>query len=267
MKLSKNVLVGSLASAGMILGLVAPATTAFAATSSFTEDSNGNVVKNTTGQSGVLDKTYVAIAGNDKDGADPAGVTGTATADSNVNLRVVNGLLVLKAVPNFGFGTVASGAQTASLEPNAATSGSAEDGNDEGNLSVVDSRAADTNGMGKGFQLSATLNGFVDSEGNAGAGDGFTMDLAAKKLINDQEASIGGTNVSALTTEGATLKKGVASDIISLAAGSYTTGAVNAVFDKSSDATLNLGGAATAKENINSYKGTITWTLNAAPKA
>lgn len=34
MKLSKNVLVGSLASAGMVLGLVAPATTAFAATGS-----------------------------------------------------------------------------------------------------------------------------------------------------------------------------------------------------------------------------------------
>lgn len=95
MKLSRNVLVGSLATAGMVLGAVAPAVTAQAATSTGKIDSTtGSVTPSTSFNIGNLnnpDDGQLAIAMDSADGKTP----GTATATSNAAVKVVSGVLVL----------------------------------------------------------------------------------------------------------------------------------------------------------------------------
>lgn len=147
MKLSRNVLVGSLATVGMVLGAVAPAVTAQAATTTG-KFNNGTLeqVKSTDVGSladadhKVQDPEALAIAYDKGDGA----TYGSATAESNANVTVVSGILTLDAVPDFGFGNAASGT-TVSLKSNEAT-GDAQDGNDSGLLQVTDSRAAQADG-------------------------------------------------------------------------------------------------------------------------
>ncbi|WP_164509390.1 WxL domain-containing protein [Companilactobacillus jidongensis] len=251
MKLSKNVLVGSLASAGMILGLVAPATTAFAATGSFNQ--KDLTAGQTTGD--LTDTSYVAIAGtNDAEG--------TATANSNVNVNVVDGALVLKAVPNFGFGTVAAGETVANLT-GGSTSGAAKDGNDSGLLSVIDSRKS-----AKGFQVSANLGNFIDGSGKAAAGP-WSIDLASQQLEDSKGDPISNAKpqdpTSPLSTIATTLDQGTDATVVSLAASTYNLGTINAEFKGLDAATLHLPSTTTATDGVNAYKGTITWTLNSTP--
>lgn len=98
MKLSSKVLAGSLASAGMVLSLVAPALTAQAATTSGEFDSTG-ALQNKTSDVGSLttDGHALAIAYDSMPKDDTPATYGTATATSNANVNVISGILVLDA--------------------------------------------------------------------------------------------------------------------------------------------------------------------------
>jgi len=173
MKLSRNVLVGSLAVSGMVLGAIAPAVTAQAATTTGQVDATTGLVTRTAEKSaGQLGKGNLAIA-YDGDGA-----TGTASATSNASVQVVNGVLVLDKVPDFNFGAAASGSVKGLADNSRGTSTTTEentdgtapiDGNDEGSLQVIESRA----GLG-GFNVTAALGQFKDAEGTAAASTATT---------------------------------------------------------------------------------------------
>lgn len=258
MKLSRNVLVGSLATAGMVLGAVAPALTAQAATTSGEFDSTGKLQQVTPNKdvNGLgTANAGLAIAYDAGDGS----TAGTATAESNANVKVVSGILTLDAVPDLGFGTAAAGS-TVNLKNNTADK-SAEDSQNQGLLTVTESRAG-----APGFTLSAGLTPFND--GTADATDPFTLQLKATPLKGDDGANVSnGADLS--TSDASILADGNDSgEVMNLKAGAYKTGAINASFTAADkDAMLKVTGAPTgAKEATNkSYNSTITWTLKATP--
>src|SRR5699024_7241250 len=73
-------------------------------------DSNGDVTGTT-----VADGKYTPVDAADNGGLAIAydngidNTVGSASMESNANVKVVNGLLVLNAVPDFGFGSAAMG--------------------------------------------------------------------------------------------------------------------------------------------------------------
>ena len=86
----------------MVLGAVAPAVTAQAATTSGKFDENGKLQQVTPNENvnGLgSENAGLAIAYDAGDGS----TVGTATAESNANVNVVSGILTLDAVPDFGF--------------------------------------------------------------------------------------------------------------------------------------------------------------------
>lgn len=272
MKLSKNVLVGSLASAGMILGLVAPATTAFAATTSGVVGEDGKVTASATPNQevGTLNNSdNLAIA--DWNGNENSATT-TATAKSNVNVDVVSGVLLLKAVPDFGFGSAVAGEKAANLVDNKAD-GAGVDGNQEGFLTVSDSRSKAT-----GFDVSAQLGDFTSSDLAEGtkAPTGFALTLNPVDMANDGENSTDDPNTALPKTTKAVLNDSDASNaanasnsanVMSLASGKYALGTVKAQFHNPSDATLKVPAGANGTKAVTSYTSTITWTLKAAAVA
>ncbi|KRO00405.1 WxL domain-containing protein [Companilactobacillus kimchiensis] len=257
MKLSRNVLVGSLATAGMILGAVAPALTAQAATTSgkFVDGKLTQVTPNEDVNGLGSDNAGLAIAYDAGDGS----TVGTATAESNANVKVVSGILTLNAVPDLGFGTAAAGS-TVKLQDNTATK-SEEDSQNQGLLSVTESRAG-----APGFTLSAGLTAFND--GTTDAADPFTLQLKATPLKDDEAKNVS-TGADLNSQDASIIADGKSTgEVINLAKGTYNTGAINASFTKAdNDALLKVTGAATgAKEATNkSYNSKITWTLKATP--
>ncbi|WP_125565897.1 WxL domain-containing protein [Companilactobacillus insicii] len=264
MKLSKNVLVGSLASAGMVLGLVAPATTAFAATGSASVQDDGTIKAEST--TGSLNKSgYLAIAdwNGNKD------TTTNATAESNVNVDVVSGLLLLKQVPDFGFGAVSAGDTEAKLVDNLKGNGLAEDGNESGYLTVLDTRTAPT-----GFTLNAKLSPFETTENDATTGkpvsnSKFVMTLNQTPVLgNDgQTAAAEGQSTKAMTQQAILQSDGSNTpNVMDFAANTYKLGTLRSQFNGADDATLNVpADAAQSGKSSTSYVSTITWTLAATP--
>ena len=257
MKLSRNVLVGSLATVGMVLGAVAPAVTAQAATTSgkFVDGKLTQVQDENVNGLGS-ENAGLAIAYDAGDGS----TVGSATATSNANVNVVSGILTLDAVPDFGFGTAAAGTTVNLKNNNASSTSTAEDSQNQGLLSVTESRAG-----APGFTLGAVLGQFTS--GTESAND-FELTLAPTALLDDE-----GNNVSTgadLKTDEATLKSDgkTSGQIMNLTAGKYNTGAINASFTAADkNAKLKVSGSATgAKEaSSKSYDSTITWTLTAKP--
>ncbi|WP_338232593.1 WxL domain-containing protein [Companilactobacillus muriivasis] len=260
MKLSRNVLVGSLAVSGMVLGALAPAMTAQAATTSGEFDDKGALQsvspnKNVNGLG--TDNAGLAIAYDKGDGT----TYGTATAESNANVKVVSGILTLDAVPDLGFGTAAAGSDV-SLKNNTADKAE-EDSQNQGLLTVTESRAS-----APGFTLSAGLSAF--SDGTTAVTDPFILNLKATPLKDDKGANVStGADLSSsdasITADG---KAASSKNVIALAAGTYKTGAINASFTAADkDAMLHVTGAPTTpdKASSKSYNSTITWTLNADP--
>lgn len=257
MKLSRNVLVGSLATTGMVLGLIAPSLTAQAATTSG-KFVNGNLEQVKDEDVGGLGQegTGLAIAYDAGDGK----TVGTATAQSNANVNVVSGILTLDAVPDFGFGTAAAGS-TVNLKSNDYDE-KAEDSQGQGLLTVTESREA-----APGFDLSASMTKFNDGTADA---DGFVMTLDATPLKDDSGANVAVAGTKALESLPATIKAdgSAGPNVISLGAGKYNTGAINASFTPDAkNAHLTVGGTPTgaAKASSKSYNSTITWTLKATP--
>src|SRR5699024_5475450 len=96
---------------------------------------NGNVTKvdNFPTEADAKDNGGLAIAYDDG-----AGVQGTASMDSNANVKVATGVLVLDAVPDFGFGTGAFGT-TVNLKDNNYDE-KADDSNNNSSVRIIESR-------------------------------------------------------------------------------------------------------------------------------
>ena len=281
MKLSRNVLVGSLAVTGMVLGAVAPAVTAQAATSTGKIDSTtGAVTPSASYNIGNLnnpDDGQLAIAMDNGD------TEGTATATSNAAVKVVSGVLVLNQVPDFNFGTAVSG-QTKDLvdntRPDEATN---VDGNESGILSVLESREIGE-GKATGFDLSAQLGQFVDSQNNALAGAGaFTLNLAALPISDGQDtiSNAAGTKLMTKAAELASATKageyGTSQSVMNVSTAkdkeSYKDGEYRAQYlaaDKSADgkagASLKIAdGISNSAASVKSLNAPIVWTLKTTP--
>jgi len=292
MKLSRNVLVGSLATAGMVLGAVAPALTAQAATTTGSVNSKGEVER--------VDKTDIgALPGNDKlaiaYNTDPAGEKpdGEATATSNAAVNVISGILVLNAVPDFNFGSAVSG-QTKDLVDNTKdpSTMSAEnkaanvDGNDQGKLSVSESRDVGDK-KAQGFTLSAALGAFTDKEGNvageaASSANPFILNLASVPVTDGQNTISNGTKGD-LTTDAQPLTSstdkttvGKSATILDLTNGDaaykqgeyvaeFTPAVTSGADKKAAGATLGIPdlGETGDSAKVQSLNASIVWTLAA----
>ena len=198
-----------------------------------------------------------------------------AGATSNANVQVVSGVLILDAVPDFGFGSTAAGS-TAKLANNDAI-GTGEDGNNAGLLQVTDARA--NAGSTMGFNLTANLGGFNKLDGST-VGDAvtttdpFILTMNPEELTNADGDNISTDGVSKTKTETAALasqgKDAGAQDVISLAAGSYKEGQISANFNTPESAKLAVpsidgSNGDYTKPSAQSYTSAITWVLTATP--
>ena len=266
MKLSKSVLAGSLATAGIVLGAIAPAVTAQAATGTGATAADGTVTydKGTDGKGvdvGPLggENSKLAIAYDSADGKGD----GQASAESNANVTVQSGLLTLDAVPDFGFANAAEGT-TVALDNNDKNGSTAADSEGQGKLTVTESRADQP-----GFTVDASLTKFAPvgvtaTDANSKA---YTLVLNKTELKDDQGNNVSPTGIA--QTEDANIVAGDTNggQVINLAKGTYNKGAINASFTKDDeDAFLNLNDTGTAaKAGTTSYNATITWTLKTLP--
>lgn len=273
MKLLRNVLVGSLATAGMVLGAVAPALTAQAATTTGEIDTDGSVKYTAQKNIGKLsnpDNGQLAIAYDSKDGAND----GIATATSNAAVKIVSGVLVLNEVPDFNFGSAVSG-QTKNLVDNSKDANAqGEDGNDQGNLSVLESRDLT---KATGFNLQAQLGDFVDastSKAQELTSSPFTLKLASQGITDGQNPITGLSTVAANLTSGSTGKAETVMDVSKAANGaSYKDGEYLAKFAANQGSTSaaqlvipsDIPAASTGK--VSSLNAPITWTLTTKPEA
>lgn len=270
MKLSRNVLVGSLATAGMVLGALAPALTAQAATTSGTVDPSTGKVSGTvdsetgkykTSATDSLPDGGLAIAYDDG----TTDTIGEASAQSNANVKVVDGLLVLDQVPDFGFGTAAMGS-TVDLNNNKYND-QATDSENASAVKVIESRSGQP-----GFTLNASMSPFTD--GSTAAGKAFTMTLNPVGLTNDEGANVANEGASLKTEEAPITASATAAPqtVIDLASGTYKAGSINATYSTPDSASLKLvdgtngSTSSDAKDAaVKSYNSTITWTLAAKP--
>jgi len=276
MKLSRNVLVGSLATVGMVLGAFAPAMTAQAAKTSATVDDSGNVNANAKDETtnkyalsdaGQLGKGNLAIAYDAKgDGAD----TGTATADSNAAVQVINGVIVLDKVPDFNFGAAAQNS-TKVMQDNSRNTNNSEatDGNSDGILQVTEARSA-----APGFTVSAVLGAFKNSDNSAisstNAGGDFQLNLNPTALSYNDTPWMNG-NIAYTTTKAELPSDGTTSGTVlqETKASGYKAGTYAAKFDaQATDPTSLKVGDMGKKEadtpSVQAVHSTITWTLDAA---
>ncbi|MFD1417771.1 WxL domain-containing protein [Companilactobacillus keshanensis] len=268
MKLSRNVFVGSLATAGIVLGALAPSLTAQAATTSATVNADGTVTAVTPNKTvnSLNDKDNPGLAIAYDNGSGDQSAMGTATAQSDANVTVISGLLTLDKVPDFGFGTAAAGSKV-DLQNN--SSAIDDDGNQSGILQVTDSRTDATTKTTAGFNVTAQLGTFNHTENDVdtpATGDfllalkpvQLTTSTAPKDVIQGQKSTA------------ATLTSGDKTDhtVMDLAAGNYANGAIIAQFaaetgSPNSNAQLTVpaeaGNSSTA--SAKSYQAPITWTL------
>lgn len=272
MKLSRNVLVGSLATAGIVLGAFAPSLTAQAATTSATVDENGvvNAVTPNKTVNSLNDKDNPGLAIAYDNGSGTQSDMKTAEATSDANVTVISGILTLDKVPDFGFGTAAAGSKV-DLQNN---DGDSVDGNDSGILQVTDSRQDSANKTA-GFDLAAQLGTFNHKDATSGdntpASGDFFLALKPVQLTTSTNAN---DVIQGQKTQDVTLKAGDSTNqnVMSLEPGDYSNGAIIAQFaaktgEPNSNATLAVPSeAGNAKEaSAVSYHADITWTLT--PKA
>ena len=236
MKMGK--LFSSIATATMVLTTLAPAAVANAATGYSTNVSG----------SGVAEKV--------SDGSLPMATyskpnemnSGSATAQSDANVKVIDGFLVLNNVPDLGFGVAIAGNTVKLHDGNSMRE---DDGNSQGVLEVVDSRKTDS---ANGFTITANLGEFANSKNttyDAGTdGPNFVLTL---NHVGVQQTEFGGEGTTpAVLTAGDSAAKNV------VQAGANSRGTHTFKYTKATDnATLSVPAAAKADE----YSATITWTL------
>lgn len=253
MKISKSVLVSSMALAGIVLGTVAP-TTAQAATSGY--DANMQPSK-TPVEVGSLNDGASAYASDDT----------SATAQSDANVQVISGFLSLEQVPDFSFGRTIENS-VVDLQSNASAI-DGDDGNNGGYLKVTESRntaearAEGDTSTAKGFSISAKLGDFTNNKNIVTPDFVLTLNPVVFKNLNPASGISGLQTSSAVLTSG----KGEAQTIANVEAKNDKNGQYVAKFNtpKSAQLTVPAKTASTdTKDNgVAKYKSVVTWTLNA----
>ena len=243
MKMGK--LFSSIATATMVLTTLAPAAVANAATGHATNVAGSGVAEK------VSNGSLPMATSSSKDDQTPAN---SATAQSDANVKVIDGFLVLNSVPDLGFGVAIAG-HTVNLHDG--NSMRRDDGNDQGNLEVVDSRTA---AKANGFTVTANLGNFADSKNKVYNQDGSATDNFVLTLNNvgvAQNTEFGGEST---ITQSLTAGKSDVKNIVQ--AGTNSRGTHTFHYNSSSsDATLSVPAGVAADE----YSASITWSL--APAA
>ncbi len=244
MKMGK--LFSSIATATMVLTTLAPAAVANAATGHATNVAGSGVAEK------VSDGSLPMATSSSKDDQTPAN---SATAQSDANVKVIDGFLILNSVPDLGFGVAIAG-NTVNLHDG--NSMRRDDGNDQGNLEVVDSRTA---AKANGFTVTANLGNFADSKNkvynqDGSATDNFVLTLNGVGVAQHKEFGAETTNGGLALTAGDSAVKTV------LQAGTNSRGTHTFHYRNSTpDATLSVPAGVAADE----YSASINWSL--APSA
>lgn len=236
MKMGK--LFSSIATATMVLTTLAPAAVANAATGHATNVAGSGVAQEVS--DGDLPMATSSTANDTK--------SGSATAQSDANVKVIDGFLVLNNVPDLGFGVAIAGNTVKLHDGNSMRD---DDGNAQGILEVVDSRKTDS---ANGFTVTASLGEFADSQNttyDAGTdGPNFVLTL---NRVSVQQKQFGGEGT---ITQSLTAGDSAAKNVVQ--AGTNSRGTHTFKYTKATDqATLSVPAAAKADE----YSAAITWTL------
>lgn len=238
MKMGK--LFSSIATATMVLTTLAPAAVANAATGHATNVAGSGVAQE------VSDGSLPMATSSKQNDT----TSGSATAQSDANVKVIDGFLVLNSVPDLGFGVAIAG-NTVKLHDG--NSMRRDDGNAQGTLEVVDSRSVEA---ANGFTVTASLGQFANSQNTAYTpkeGDGnFVLTLNGVGVAQKEfgaESTKGGLSLTA----GGTTNSGTVLQAATGSRGTHTFVYQNTT----NDATLSVPAAATADE----YSAAITWTL------
>ena len=243
MKMGK--LFSSIATATMVLTTLAPAAVANAATGHATNVAGSGVAQEVS--DGDLPMATSSKA-NDS--------SGSATAQSDANVKVIDGFLVLNNVPDLGFGVAIAGNTVKLHDGNSMRE---DDGNAQGILEVVDSRNVDS---AKGFTVTASLGQFANSQNEefstGSDGANFVLTLNRVGVAQNKEFGNEGTQGGLALTAGDTTKNsGTVLQTGTNSRGTHTFKYPNAT-DK---ATLRVPASAKADE----YSAAITWTLIPTP--
>lgn len=242
MKMGK--LFSSIATATMVLTTLAPAAVANAATGHATNVAGSGVAQEVS--NGDLPMATSST---------PNDSTGSATAQSDANVKVIDGFLVLNNVPDLGFGVAIAGNTVKLHDGNSMRD---DDGNAQGVLEVVDSRKTDS---ANGFTVTASLGQFADSQNEAykPGTDGSSFVLTLNRVGVQQHEQFGGegTQGGLALTAGGTTNSGTV-----LQTGKNSRGTHTFKYQKATDqATLSVPASAKADE----YSAAITWTLTPTP--
>ena len=241
MKMGK--LFSSIATATMVLTTLAPAAVANAATGHATNVAGSGVAEK------VSNGSLPMATSSSKDDQTPAN---SATAQSDANVKVIDGFLVLNSVPDLGFGVAIAG-NTVKLHDG--NSMRRDDGNDQGTLEVVDSRDGEN---ANGFTVTASLGQFANTQNvNFDTSKGnFVLTLnnvgVAQQKEFGAESTIKGLSLTAGDAD-ATKNSGTVLKAAANSRGTHTFVYRNTT----TDATLSVPAGAAADE----YSASITWTL------
>ena len=237
MKMGK--LFSSIATATMVLTTLAPAAVANAATGHATNVAGSGVAQEVS--NGDLPMATSSTANDTK--------SGSATAQSDANVKVIDGFLVLNNVPDLGFGVAIAGNTVKLHDGNSMRD---DDGNAQGILEVVDSRDGEN---ANGFTVTANLGKFADSKNSefTPGTDGANFVLTLNHIGVLQHEQFGGEGT---ITESLTAGDSAAKNVVQ--AGTNSRGTHTFKYTKATDqATLSVPAAAKADE----YSAAITWTL------
>ena len=237
MKMGK--LFSSIATATMVLTTLAPAAVANAATGHATNVAGSGVSEK------VSNGSLPMATSSSKDDQTPAN---SATAQSDANVKVIDGFLVLNNVPDLGFGVAIAGNTVKLHDGNSMRD---DDGNAQGILEVVDSRDGEN---ANGFTVTANLGKFADSKNSefTPGTDGSNFVLTLNR-VSVQQKQFGGEGT---ITESLTAGDSAAKNVVQ--AGTNSRGTHTFKYTKATDqATLSVPAAAKADE----YSAAITWTL------
>lgn len=241
MKMGK--LFSSIATATMVLTTLAPAAVANAATGHATNVAGSGVSEK------VSNGSLPMATSSSKDDQTPAN---SATAQSDANVKVIDGFLVLNNVPDLGFGVAIAGNTVKLHDGNSMRD---DDGNAQGILEVVDSRKTDS---ANGFTVTANLGEFADSKNEAykPGTDAPNFVLTLNRFGVQQKEFGGETTLHAALTAGDSTAQSV------VQAGKNSRGTHTFEYKNATDrATLSVPAAAKADE----YSAAITWTLTPTP--
>lgn len=249
---------------------LSPLTTAQAATKALQVQNDTNSI--TTTYSALPESESTAVAESDTTTSDSTTDDGNTTAQSNVSVTVLSGILTLEAVPNFNFGSLMANS-TGKLKSNTTdttgfTNGSTAgiDGNDDGLLEVIDSRNM-TSDM-PGFTLTASMGPLKTIDTDTSADLDAILYLSAIPLLNGNQQNISNSSKD-LSTQAATIdstKQDAPATVMNLEKGSYNAGIVSAKFNTPDSAKLHVGGTNDGTEqSAKKRNAVITWTLSAKP--